>query len=74
MPETIDRTLDAIAERYDMALPMGDLFYSSAAKALLSDTATGGYVGKENVGTTSGCPPCLQGRRRRLGRLASSAG
>jgi hypothetical protein len=52
MPETIDRTLDAIAERYDMALPMGDLFYSSAAKALLSDTARGGYVGKENVGTT----------------------
>ena len=26
MPETIDRTLDAIAERYDMALPMGISF------------------------------------------------
>lgn len=52
MPESIDRTLDAIAERYDMALPMGDLFYSAAAKALLSDTTTGGYVGKENVGNT----------------------
>ena len=52
MPETIDRTLDAIAERYDMALPMGDLFYSSAAKALLSGTTTGGYAGKENVGNT----------------------
>lgn len=52
MPETIDRTLDAIAERYDMALPMGDLFYTSAAKALLSDAATGGYVGKEHVGST----------------------
>ena len=52
MPETIDRTLDALAERYDMALPMGDLFYSSAAKALLSDTTTGGYVGTENVGST----------------------
>ena len=54
MPETIDRTLDALAERYDMALPMGDLFYSSAEKALLSDTTTGGYVGTENVGDT----PC----------------
>ena len=54
MPETIDRTLDAIAERYDMALPLGDLFYSSAEKALLSDTATGGYAGTENVGET----PC----------------
>lgn len=50
MPDTIDRSLDVLAERYDMALPMGDLFYSSAAKALLSDTTTGGYVGIENVG------------------------
>ncbi len=54
MPETIDRTLDALAERYDMALPLGDLFYSSPAKALLSDTTTGGYAGTENVGDT----PC----------------
>jgi hypothetical protein len=54
MPETIDRTLDALAERYDMPLPMGDVFYSSAEKALLSDTTTGGYAGTENVGET----PC----------------
>ena len=54
MPETIDRTLDALAERYDMPLPMGDLFYSSAEKALLTDTTTGGYAGTENVGET----PC----------------
>ena len=54
MPETIDRTLDALAERYDMPLPMGDLFYSSPAKAFLSDTTTGGYAGMENVGDT----PC----------------
>ena len=52
MPETIDRTLDALAERYDIALPMGDL-YSAPAKALLSDTTTGGYVGTENVGDTA---------------------
>ena len=39
MPDTIDRTLDVLAERYDMALPMGDLFYGSAEKALLSDAA-----------------------------------
>ena len=55
MPETIDRTLDALAERYDMALPMADLFYASAEKALLSDTATGGYAGTERVGDT----PCV---------------
>ena len=52
MPESIDRTLDVLAERYDMALPMGDLFYASAEKALLSDTATGGYAGTERVGDT----------------------
>lgn len=52
MPETIDRTLDALAERYDMPLPLGDLFYSSPEKALLSGTATGGYLGTEDVGDT----------------------
>ncbi len=55
MPDTIDRTLDVLAERYDMALPMGDLFFSSAEKALLSDTSTGGYAGTERVGDT----PCV---------------
>jgi hypothetical protein len=55
MPDTIDRTLDVLAERYDMALPMGDLFYGSAEKALLSDTTTGGYAGTETVGGT----PCV---------------
>jgi hypothetical protein len=53
MPETVDRTLDALAERFDMALPMGDLFYSSAEKALLSDKTTGGYAGIEAVGGTA---------------------
>jgi hypothetical protein len=55
MPETIDRALDVLAERYDMPLPMGDLFYGSAEKALLADTTTGGYAGTENVGDT----PCV---------------
>ena len=55
MPDTIDRTLDALAERYDMALPLSDLFYASAEKALLSDRTTGGYVGLEPVGGT----PCV---------------
>ncbi len=55
MPETVERTLDVLAERYDMALPMADLFYASADKALLSDTTSGGYAGTENVGDT----PCV---------------
>jgi hypothetical protein len=68
MPETIDRTLDALAERYDMALPVGDLFYSSAEKALLSDTTTGGYVGIETVGGT----PCTHLSFHDVGWIGSS--
>jgi hypothetical protein len=52
MPDTIDRTLDALAERYDMALPLADLFYTSAEKALISGSTTGGYVSTEIVGGT----------------------
>lgn len=55
MPDTINRTLDALAERYDMPLPLGDLFYGPAEKALLSDTTAGGYAGRANVGQT----PCF---------------
>ena len=55
MPDTIDRTLDALAERYDMPLPMGDLFYGSPEKALISATTTLGYAGTEDVGGT----PCV---------------
>ena len=79
MPETIDRTLDALAERYDMPLPMGDLFYSTANKALLHDTTTGGYVGIENVGDTrwsispsrTSAPTGSSGSRRRASRCRS---
>ena len=74
MPDTIDRTLDALAERYDVPLPLGDLFHSSAAKALLSDTTTGGYAGTENVGSTPAVHLAFQGRRRRLGPVAARAG
>ena len=54
MPDTIDSTLDALAERYDLPLPMGDLLYSSAERALLSPTTKGGYAGTETVAGT----PC----------------
>jgi hypothetical protein len=49
MPETIDQTLDALAERYGYVMPMADLLYSSPEKALISDTTTGGYVGRETL-------------------------
>ena len=49
MPETIDRTFDTLSERYGWAVPSNDLFYSSPEKALLSDTTTGGYAGRETL-------------------------
>jgi hypothetical protein len=50
MPETLDRALDAISERYGVPMPVGDFLYSSPAKALLSDKSSGGWVRREDVG------------------------
>jgi hypothetical protein len=49
MPETLDRALDAIQERYGVSLPIGDLLYSSPAKALLTDSTQGGWAGRETL-------------------------
>ena len=49
MPETLDKTLDAMHERYGVAVPLADFMYSSPSKALISDTTTGGWVGRETV-------------------------
>ena len=49
-PETLDRALDAIHERYGVSAPLADYMYSSPAKALLSETTTGGWVGREASG------------------------
>jgi hypothetical protein len=48
-PETLDKTLDALHERYGMSMPFADYLYSSPAKALLVETTTGGWVGREEV-------------------------
>ena len=50
MPETLDRALDAISERYGLPLTVSDFVYSSPSKALLSETTAGGWVGREDVG------------------------
>jgi hypothetical protein len=49
MPETLDRTLDAISERYGIPLPQADFLYSKPAHTLLSETVKGGLVGREDV-------------------------
>jgi hypothetical protein len=49
-PETIDKTLDALYERYGLSTPISDYVYTSPAKALLTDKTTGGWVGRETAG------------------------
>ena len=49
MPETLDKVLDSMSERYGVPTPVGDFFYSSPVKALLADSTTGGWVGREAV-------------------------
>ena len=49
MPETLDKALDSMYERYGVPTPVGDYFYSNPAKALLADSTTGGWVGREAV-------------------------
>jgi hypothetical protein len=49
MPETLDRTLDAIAERYGVTMPVADFLYSSPAKVLVTPTAIGGWAGTERI-------------------------
>ena len=48
-PETLDKALDAIHERYGIAAPFADYAYSSPARALLTDNTTGGWVARETV-------------------------
>lgn len=49
MPETLDKTLDAMHERYGIATPLADFAYTEPAKALLTPTTTGGWVARETV-------------------------
>lgn len=53
MPETLDRTLDALHERFNVPMPLTDFIYSSPAKALLADSTTGGWVGQEMIDSRS---------------------
>lgn len=46
---TIDATLDRMAERLDMPMPVADFMYSSPYDALIGTASTGGYVGRETV-------------------------
>jgi len=46
---TIDETLDRMADRLAMPMPMADFLYSSPYEALVGTKSTGGYVGREMI-------------------------
>lgn len=46
---TIDDTLDRLAERFEIQMPMADFFYSVPYDALIAGGMKGGYVGRETV-------------------------
>ena len=49
MPETIDKTIDVMSERYGIVMPQADLLYSSPEKALIGPKTTGGWAGRADV-------------------------
>ncbi|PWT89783.1 MAG: hypothetical protein C5B54_08340 [Acidobacteria bacterium] len=50
MPATIDETLDEIADRWDMNMPMSDVLYSNPYESLISPETKGGPAGDEKIG------------------------
>ena len=46
---TIDETLDRMADRLAMPMPMADFLYSSPYEALIGTKSAGGYVGRETI-------------------------
>jgi len=69
-PETLDKTLDALYERFGVSVPLADYVYSSPAKALLTDTITGGWARARRSTARQGSSG-FQGQRRQLGSMDS---
>lgn len=53
-PETIDRMLDLLAERYGLSVPTADLVGENAYATLMADVTRGDYVGRSRIGSA----PC----------------
>jgi hypothetical protein len=48
-PPTIDETLDEVADRFDINMPVSDLIYSSPYDSFTSSNSKGGVVGTQSV-------------------------
>ena len=49
MPPTLDQTMDTLAMRFNVDLPMSDVLYSSPYDAFMDAKTKGGFVGKEVI-------------------------
>jgi hypothetical protein len=49
MPETLDRALDALTDRFGVHMPLADLAYSRPSGALLTANTKGGWVGEVDL-------------------------
>ncbi|HSP06263.1 MAG TPA: DUF2092 domain-containing protein [Acidobacteriota bacterium] len=49
MPPTLDETMDMLAMRFNLDLPVSDVLYSSPYDAFLDAQSRGGLVGKETI-------------------------
>ena len=53
MPPTIDDTMDMLAKRHNMDLPVSDVLYSSPYDAFMNAQTHGGYSGKDVINGSS---------------------
>lgn len=53
MPPTLDETLDMLAQRLNLDLPMSDVLYSSPYDAFMDGQTRGGFMGKEVIDGSS---------------------
>jgi hypothetical protein len=53
LPPTLDEALDMLAQRLNVDLPMSDILYSSPYDSFMDNQTHGGFVGKENIDSSS---------------------
>jgi hypothetical protein len=53
MPPTLDESLDMLAQRFNLDLPMSDVLYSSPYDAFLDGQSRGGFEGKDVIDSVS---------------------
>jgi hypothetical protein len=53
MPPTIDASMDMLAQRLNLDLPMSDVLYSSPYDAFMDAKTKGGFAGKESIDGSS---------------------